>query len=50
MMQAEFKVNVKTYWNSSGEYELLDTSIDEGVDMNDDGEEEEEQESQQGKK
>ncbi len=28
-MQAEFKVSVKTYWNKSGEYELIDTSVEE---------------------
>lgn len=28
-MQAEFKVNVKAYWNKSGEYEILDSSVDE---------------------
>jgi hypothetical protein len=30
-MQAEFKVTVKTYWNKSGDYELLDTSAEEGA-------------------
>ena len=45
-MQAEFKINVKAYWNNSGEYEILDSSIDEGVEMDDD---KESQESEQGK-
>ena len=40
-MQASFKVKVKTYWNKSGEYELIDTSVeereDESQDDDDDG-------------
>jgi hypothetical protein len=30
-MQAEFKVVVKTYWNKTGKYELIDTTIEEGA-------------------
>ena len=30
-MQATFKVNVKMYYNKSGEMEVLDTSVEENI-------------------
>jgi hypothetical protein len=31
-MQATFKINVKIYWNKSGDFEILDSSIENGDD------------------
>ena len=28
-MQATFKVNIKVYWNKSGDYEVMDATIEE---------------------
>jgi len=39
IMQATFKVNVKLYWNKSGEMEVLDTSVEENIEDEEDNKE-----------
>lgn len=38
-MQAEFQVKVKVHWNASGTVEILDSSLEEENDMDEDSEE-----------
>ena len=37
-MQATFKINVKIHWNKSGDYEIIDSSLEESIeDENENG-------------
>ncbi len=46
MMQATFRIKVKLYWNkSTGEFEVLDTSVDEQDEDEDDIESQENDEN-----
>lgn len=37
-MQAEFQVKVKVHWNSSGKVEILDSSLEDENEMDEDSE------------
>ncbi len=48
-MQAEFKINVKAYWNKSGKFETLQNNEDNNTDeIEIDNEEDEDEEDENG--
>lgn len=48
-MQATFKVNIKVYWNKSGEYDVMDATIDENIEDEVDSQKDDEEIHDEGK-